>query len=216
VRASRLAKRFYSACINIELLTSRCFNGETSRVSQSPMFRRAAIPVVGLFVFATGLGGLAGCEKSKPAAVAPAANFGGTDLAWIEITIAMDEQVQPLLALVPQKSKDARTQALARTVQAFTGTELTELRALHDEAGLPAQNPHEGMPMPGLVSADTVQKASALSGTAFDKLVREQIAAHLKQGQSLAESEEKAGTEQRTRALASDVIHTRTEALGSL
>jgi uncharacterized protein (DUF305 family) len=180
------------------------------------MFRRAAIPVVGLLVLGSGLAGLAGCEQSKPPAVAPAADFGGTDLAWIEITIAMDEQVQPLLALVPQQSRDAKVLALARQVQAFTGTELTELRALHDEAALPAQNPHEGMPMPGLVSADTVQKASKLSGAAFDKLIREQIAAHLKQGQNLAESEEKAGTDKRTRALAEDVIHTRTQALGSL
>jgi uncharacterized protein (DUF305 family) len=180
------------------------------------MSRRAAIPVAGLFVVATALAGVAGCEKDKPPATAPTADFGGTDLAWIEITIAMDEQVEPLLALVPAKSRDAQVQALARQVQAFTGAELTRLRALHDEAGLPSQNPHEGMPMPGLVSADTVRKASALNGAAFDKLVREQIAAHLKQGQNLAESEEKAGTEQRTRALAEDVIHTRTEALGSL
>jgi uncharacterized protein (DUF305 family) len=180
------------------------------------MLRRAAIPVAGLFVLGTALTGAAGCAKDKPPAVAPTASFGGTDLAWIEITIAMDEQVEPLLALVPTKSQDAKVSATARQVQAFTGAELTRLRALHDEAGLPSQNPHEGMPMPGLVSADTVQKASALNGAAFDKLIREQIEAHLKQGQNLAESEEKAGTEQRTRALAADVIHTRTEALSSL
>jgi uncharacterized protein (DUF305 family) len=202
--------------INIGSLTWQCLSGETSHVSQRRKFRRAAIPIAGLIAFSSTLAGVAGCGISYPPAVAPTADFGGTDLAWIEITIAMDEQVEPLLALVPRQSGDAGTQALAQTVQAFTGKELTELRALHDEAGLPAQNPHEGMPMPGLVSADTVKKASALSGTAFDKLVREQIAAHLKQGQNLAESEEKAGTEQRTRALATDVIHTRTEALGSL
>jgi hypothetical protein len=177
------------------------------------MPRRAAIPVAGLFLIGATL---TGCDEKKPPAAAPAADFGGTDLAWIEITIAMDEQVKPLLDLVPAKSRDARTQALARQVQAFTGAELTRLRALHDEAGLPSQNPHEGMPMPGLVSADTVRKASALNGAPFDKIVHDQIEAHLKQGQNLAESEEKAGTEKRTRALAADVIHTRTEALRSL
>jgi uncharacterized protein (DUF305 family) len=187
------------------------------------MPRRAAIPVAGLLVLGTTLTGVAGCAKEKPPTTVPTAvpttvptaGFGGTDLAWIEITIAMDEQVEPLLALVPNRSRDARVQAAAQQVQAFTGAELTRLRALHDEAGLPSENPHEGMPMPGLVSAETVQKASALSGTAFDQLVREQIKDHLKQGQNLAESEEKAGTEQRTRALAADVIHTRTEALSS-
>jgi uncharacterized protein (DUF305 family) len=176
---------------------------------------RVAISVV----LATALAGVAGCQEnapSRPASIAPSANFGGTDLAWIEITIAMDEQVEPLLALVPQRSRDPKVQALAEQVQTFTQAELGKLRALHDEAGLPAKNPHEGMLMPGVVSADTVQKAATLSGAPFDKLVREQIVAHLKQGQSLAGSEEKAGTEQRVRALASDVIHTRTEALAVL
>lgn len=184
-------------------------------MSKSRIPRRAAISAAGLIAVAVTLGGAAGCDRSKPPAATPTANFGGTDLAWIEITIAMDEQVEPLLALVPAKSRDAKVRALAQQVQAFTGAELPQLRALHDEAKLPAQNPHEGMPMPGLVSPDTVKKASALSGPAFDKLVREQIIDHLKQGQNLAASEEKAGIEQRTRALASEVIHTRTEALSS-
>lgn len=171
--------------------------------------RHAAIPVAAVMVFAAALGSVSGCEKKQP----PAPAFGGTDLAWIEITIAMDEQVEPLLALVPKQSRDARVQALAQQVQAFTGTELTRLRALHDEARLPATNPHEGMPMPGLVSAETVHDASTVTGPAFDRIVRRQLEAHLEQGRKLAESEEKAGTEERTRALASDVIHTRTEAL---
>jgi uncharacterized protein (DUF305 family) len=185
-------------------------------VLPSRMPRRVAIPVAGLITIVTTL---TGCAESKPATGARAAppasavNFGGTDLAWIELTIAMDEQIEPLLALVPRQSRDARTKALAQQVQGFTGAELTRLRALHDEAGLPAKNPHEGMPMPGLVSAETARKASTLNGAAFDKLVRDQITAHLKQGQNLAESEEKSGAEQRTRALASDVIHTRTEDL---
>lgn len=165
-----------------------------------------------MMAFAAVLGSVAGCDEKQQ----PAPAFGGTDLAWIEITIAMDAQVGPLLALVPKQSRDARVQALAQQVQAFTGAELTRLRALHDEAKLPATNPHEGMPMPGLVSAETVHQASAVDGPAFDRIVRQQLAAHLKQGRNLAESEEKAGTEQRTRALASDVIHTRTEALREL
>jgi hypothetical protein len=197
-------------------LTSRSVEGQTFTVSRPFAYFRAAVPVAGLIALAAALTGVAGCDRNKPPAAAPTADFGGTDLAWIEITIAMDEQVEPLLALVPQRSHDARMRTAAQQVQAFTGTELGRLRALHDEAGLPARNPHEGMPMPGLVSAETVRKASSLSGSAFDKLAHDQILAHLRQGQSLAESEEKAGTEQRTRALASEVIHTRTEALRNL
>lgn len=194
--------------------------GKTSVVSHHSRFRRAAIPVTGLFVLTTALTGVAGCQKTtadpKPAAVAPSANFGGTDLAWIEITIAMDEQLRPLLALVPKQTTDPQVQALAKQVQGFTDTELTQLRALRDEARLPSENPHEGMTMPGMVSADTVTQAAKLTGPAFDQLVRDQIKAHLKQGENLAESEEKAGIEPRVRALASSVIHTRTQALGSI
>jgi uncharacterized protein (DUF305 family) len=194
--------------------------GKTSVVSHHSRFRRATIPVTGLLVLTAALTPVAGCQKTtaapKPAAVTPSANFGGTDLAWIEITIAMDEQLKPLLALVPQQSKDPQVQALAKQVQGFTDTELTQLRALHNQADLPAQNPHEGMLMPGMVSADTVTKASTLSGAAFDKLVRDQIKAHLRQGQNLAQSEEKAGIDPSTRALALSVIHTRTETLGSI
>jgi Domain of unknown function (DUF305) len=183
-------------------------------------FRRASIPVAGLLVLATVLTAVAGCRPTTasptPAAVTPSADFGGTDLAWIDITIAMDEQLRPLLALVPQRSRDAHVRALAKQVQAFTDTELSPLRALHNEAKLPARNPHEGMLMPGMVSADTVRKASTLSGAAFDNLVRDQVKAYLQQGASLAGSEEKAGIEPRTRALAASVIHTRTEALESV
>jgi uncharacterized protein (DUF305 family) len=180
------------------------------------MRHRATLSAAGLLIFSAALTGASGCNDKPAPTASPTANFGGTDLAWIEITIAMDEQVEPLLDLVPSRSQDTKVQAAAQQVKTFTSAELTELRALHDEAQLPAQNPHEGMPMPGLVSADTVRKASGLHGTAFDKLVREQLGDHLKQGQSLAESEEKAGTEKRTRALASDVIHTRTDALEML
>jgi uncharacterized protein (DUF305 family) len=189
-------------------------------VSHLSRFRRSTIPVSGLLVLTTALTGVAGCQSStaapKAAAVTPSANFGGTDLAWIEITIAMDEQLRPLLALVPEHSADPQVQALTRQVQGFTDTELTQLRALHDQARLPSENPHEGMTMPGMVSGDIVTKAAALSGATFDKLVRDQIKAHLQQGENLARSEEKAGIEPRVRALASNVIHTRTQALESI
>jgi uncharacterized protein (DUF305 family) len=189
-------------------------------VSYPSRFRRVTIGVSGLLVLATALTSVAGCRQTtadpKPAAVTPSDNFGGTDLAWIEITIAMDEQLEPLLALVPKQSHDPQVRALATQVRGFTDAELATLRALHNEAQLPSQNPHEGMEMPGMVSADTVTKASALSGAAFDQLVRAQIKAHLLQGENLAKSEENAGIDPRTRALASSVIHTRTEALGSI
>jgi hypothetical protein len=174
--------------------------------------------------------GLAGCSlgcgdassgtpaaPSAPAAAAPVpSGFGDTDLAWLEINIAMDEQLQPLLDLVPTRSRDAGVKALAVQVKAFTSAELSTLRHLHDQAGLPAANPHEGMPMPGMVAPAQVTSASALTGPAFDRAVVPQIKAHLVQSQSLAHSEEKAGVEPQTRGLALEVLKTREQALSTL
>jgi len=162
--------------------------------------------------------GLAGCRSSQPeAASTPAATtatqFGGTDLAWIEINIAMDEQLLPLLEIVPQRSGSPDVQALALQVQAFTTAELTTLRALRDQAGLPAANPHEGMEMPGMVTPQQVADAKALTGKPFDADVVKAIQAHLEQSQNLAESEDKSGVEPQTRALALQVLRTRDAAL---
>lgn len=174
----------------------------------------ARLLLVGLMATAV----LAGCKSSRPEAVstsAPAAvtPFGGTDLAWIEINIAMDEQLLPLLELVPQRSGSSDLQGLALQVQAFTTAELTTLRALHDQAGLSPVNPHEGMEMPGMVTPQQVTDAQALTGKAFDADVIKAIEAHLEQSQNLAESENKSGVEPQTRALALQVLRTRDAAL---
>ena len=165
---------------------------------------------------------LAGCSDgtaaTTPAAPAPALSagqagfFGGTDLAWIEINIAMDEQLLPLLALAPTKASAAGVKDYAASVQTFTQTELATLRALHNQAKLPAENPHEGMPMPGMVTPEQVTQAAAATPAAFDKKLVELIKAHVNQGVSLARSEEKAGVEPQTLALAEQVLTNRATA----
>jgi uncharacterized protein (DUF305 family) len=168
---------------------------------------------------------MAGCDDGSAAgsaavtAPAPALSagqagfFGGTDLAWVEINIAMDEQLLPLLALVPGKAAGADVKAYAAGVESFTNAELATLRKLHDQAKLPAENPHEGMPMPGMVTPEQVTEAGAASGAAFDRLLVKRVRAHLEQGTSLATSEEKAGVEPQTLALARQVLTTRATAI---
>lgn len=161
--------------------------------------------------------GSAGCADSAapPAATgSPSASpsagsagfFGGTDLAWVEINIAMDEELLPLLALVPANGADPGLKALSAELRTVHEQELSVLRGLHDQARLPAENPHKGMPMPGMVTPEQVTKASATRGKAFDALVRGHLEAHLRQGLKLAESERKSGVEPQTRALA-DRMH---------
>lgn len=174
------------------------------------MSRRPLAPALALLVAA----GLCACSRDAPpaaprpapAAVTAAPAFGGTDRAWIEINIAMNEELAPLLALAPAQSHDPSVKDLAALVNDLSVRELSGLRTLHDAAGLPAENPHKGMPMPGMVTPEIVAKAAAAEGPAFDLILREQVRAHLEQGVKLAESETTAGVEPRTKELARGMI----------
>jgi uncharacterized protein (DUF305 family) len=154
---------------------------------------------------------------APPVASSSAAGFfGGTDLAWVEITIAMNEELLPLLDLAPAHASDPGLKALAAEVRATHEQELSTLRGLHDEARLPAENPHKGMPMPGMVTPEQVAQAAATRGAAFDKLLAQHLEAHLEQGVKLAESEGKAGLEPRTKDLAARVLAGRRQFLAQL
>ncbi|MEV8506224.1 DUF305 domain-containing protein [Actinoplanes sp. NPDC051475] len=158
--------------------------------------------------------GLCACDSAPtpitpPPVTASPVSFGGTDLAWVELTIAMDEELLPLLALAPANGADARLKELFAQVSAVHERELAGLRGLHDQARLPAENPHKGMPMPGMVSPEQVTEAAATRGPAFDTLVVRHLTAHLEQGVKLAESERGSGVEPQTRALAEQVLKNR-------
>jgi uncharacterized protein (DUF305 family) len=159
----------------------------------------------------------AGCAHRTAAvpAAPPAAatTFGGTDLAWIEINIAMDTEALPLLKLAPDHSGSPALKALSAELQASATTELATLHRLHDQAGLPSENPHEGMIMPGLVPADVVTRAATLSGAAFDTELKAQLKNYLEQSHRLAQDEQKSGTDPQTRALATQTATTRESAL---
>jgi uncharacterized protein (DUF305 family) len=178
------------------------------------------VAALGLTAGSTGCSATGSGTTSPPSAgtgaQAAAAGFGGTDLAWIEINIAMDEELLPLLELTPKRTKTPQTLATAQQVKAFTEAELSVLRQLHTRAGLPADNPHKGMPMPGMVTPDDVTDASQLSGAAFDETVSKLIRAHLEQGQNLARSEDKSGAEAQTRDLALQILRTRDVALSTI
>ncbi|GGK84477.1 DUF305 domain-containing protein [Mangrovihabitans endophyticus] len=142
--------------------------------------------------------------------------FGGTDLAWIEINIAMDEELRPLLGLVADRTDRQPVRAYAARVDAFTQAELTVLRRLHDDARLPDENPHKGMTMPGMVTPEQVSRAAAQRGAGFDTVLFDHVRAHLEQGVRLAESEQKSGLEPRTTSLADRARNDRRKALDEL
>ena len=172
------------------------------------MTARRCLPlvVVALGLAGCGAGAPAGPPAPAPPAVSSAPAFGGTDRAWVEISIAMGEEVLPLLDLAPQRSADPAVRRLAAQVSALHRDELTSLYALHDAAGLPAENPHKGMPMPGMVTPEQVAEAAATTGAAFDALLLRRLREHTEQGVRLATSEQNSGAEPRTKALAARML----------
>ncbi|MBB2947487.1 putative outer membrane protein [Actinoplanes lutulentus] len=116
---------------------------------------------------------------------AGAGGFSATDNAWIEVNIAMNEQILPLLDLAPAHGSNPQLKALAADLTKRFGTELDDLRRLHGEAGLPTENPHLGMPMPGMVTPDQVTEAAAKTGAPFDVLLRQHVKEHWTQSEML-------------------------------
>ena len=178
--------------------------------------RLLLVAVLGVAGCSTSGGGTGPAATAESPAQAAASGFGGTDLAWIEINIAMDEQLLPLLQLVPKRTRTPSVLSMTAQVKAFTDAELSVLRQLHARAGLPAENPHEGMPMPGMVTPEQVRDAASLAGPAFDQTAAKLIRDHLEQSENLARSEEKSGVEPQTRDLALQILRTREAALSTM
>jgi hypothetical protein len=133
-----------------------------------------------------------------------ASSFTATDRAWIEISIAMDEQLVPML--VDSHTGSATVRELGKKADALTKSELVELRRLHDQAALPAENPHKGMEMPGMVSSSQITHAGALREADFDNYFKKCLRDHLDQTGRLALGEKSSGKEPQTVSLASRVL----------
>jgi uncharacterized protein (DUF305 family) len=196
---------------------------------ETPLMRSAPRHLFACALTATSLFAAAACGDDSPAgppasgagrpasAATPAATtspgapgvFGGTDLAWVEISIAIDEQLLPLLNLAPAHGADPGVRKLAADVKTSAAAELATLYKLHDQAKLPAQNPHEGMQMPGMVTPEQVTQAAQTKGAGFDSLLLLHLSEAFEQGVNLATSETRAGIEPQTVALAKQMLRTR-------
>ncbi|MGI5242424.1 DUF305 domain-containing protein [Dactylosporangium sp. CA-139066] len=158
-------------------------------------------------------GGCAGpaADSSAPAKPNPVAatDFGGTDMAWVELMIPMDEQLLPVLDLVRERAADPALVAVAGDLRGVYDGELPQLRALSDRAGLPSDSPHKGHNMPGLVDADTLAALKADSGASFERRAVTCLREHLDQLASLAASEIANGISPAVKALAQKVQQSR-------
>jgi uncharacterized protein (DUF305 family) len=166
---------------------------------------------------------VAACAADPPAgggstagAGAAAPGFGGTDIAWVQLMIPMDEQLLPVLDLVSRRSADPALTRLAAALRTRYTMEIEQLKALRARAGLDDSNPHAGHRMPGLVDAETLAAIGGTGGAEFDRRVTECLRAHLDQLAGLARSEIANGTSEPVKDLARQVAESRSAGLATL
>ncbi|MEU8386370.1 DUF305 domain-containing protein, partial [Streptosporangium sp. NPDC048865] len=81
-------------------------------------------------------------------------------------------------------------------------TTLRKLRDLLRRSGVPESNEHEGHDIPGMVIPADFAALKRADGAAFDRLFTKDAREYLTQSVLVAKSEQKAGTDQETRAFA--------------
>ncbi|MFF5231623.1 DUF305 domain-containing protein [Dactylosporangium sp. NPDC000521] len=156
-------------------------------------------------------------QAVKATTTAPATtDFGGTDIAWVQLMIPMDEQLLPVLDLAKQRSADPKLVQLAGELHTRYTGEIQQLKTLRTRAGLDETNPHAGHRMPGLVDTDSLAAIGGTSGAEFDRKVAECLREHLTQLASLARSELTNGTSAAVKDLAQQVEASRTAGLTRL
>jgi uncharacterized protein (DUF305 family) len=140
-----------------------------------------------------------------PAPVAAGPTPSGTDIAWLQLLIAMNERIIPVLDLVPARAADPGIRTLAAAARRTWVGELTELHGIAEWAVLPTANPHEGHDMPGMVTADQLAALDRAHGPAFDRLFAAAYRAHLDQAARLCTAEQRSGADPAVKRLAGEV-----------
>ncbi|AGP59806.1 DUF305 domain-containing protein [Streptomyces rapamycinicus] len=143
-----------------------------------------------------------------PSGQATSGTFNSSDIGWIQLMIAMDDQAVLLLDLVPGHSSDAAVEKWAKPVATACRGEVVRLRELLARAGVPDTDPHAGHDMPGMVTEDELRTIERAKGTAFDALFLAAMREHLDQSVRVAHSERSAGADPATRKLAASVERT--------
>ncbi|MFC8228184.1 DUF305 domain-containing protein [Streptomyces sp. NPDC057287] len=152
----------------------------------------------------------------SPATAGSAPSVDPTDAAWVQLMIPMDEQALVLLDLAAEKATAPRLRSWAAGLRTAQAGELTALRGLRDRMGLPDTDLHEGHDMPGMVTAEDLERARAAASARFDALVVTQIRDHLRQSQQVSRSETTAGGTAEARARAQTLVTARGQQLAAL
>ncbi|WP_330466603.1 DUF305 domain-containing protein [Micromonospora zamorensis] len=132
--------------------------------------------------------------------------FSSTDVAWLQLTVAMNERLLPVLDMVPGRTTDPAWQTFAARLGTAHRAGLSTARRLLAESGAPATNPHEGHDMPGMVTEQELTTLRSVTGVAFQRLAGQHVRAHLQQAVRVATAEQRNGVHPATTALAAEVV----------
>ncbi|TDV52118.1 DUF305 domain-containing protein [Actinophytocola oryzae] len=163
---------------------------------------------------------LGGCGQQGPSptrdpapqARAVASGLDATARAFVELTIATDDQALKLLDLGASRAASPGLRAFAGSLATDRRTELSELHALLGST--PYVNNHEGHDMPGMpTEAELIALPAAPDfDTEFVRLTR----AHLTESTTVAKSGADNVRDEPTKALATRMLQERGEALQEL
>jgi len=161
---------------------------------------------------------LAACAapQPQPSMATPSEVAPGTDMAWAQLTVALNARALKTFSLVPERAADARLVSLAGELATGHTAEIAQLNALLRQIGAPVENPHTSHDMPGMATAEEVAAMFAARGEAFDRLFIDSLRKHLSQCQNLAHSMLQAGKLPDALALAATIESTRRQALNRL
>ncbi|WBB51023.1 DUF305 domain-containing protein [Verrucosispora sp. WMMA2044] len=142
--------------------------------------------------------------------------FSATDIAWLQLTVAMAERLLPMLDLVPDRTADPAWRRLATRIETSERAHLTRSRRLLTDSGAPVVNPHEGHDMPGMITAAELSALRSATGQQFHHRLAGHLRAHLTQSVRLATAEQRVGAHPATTALAAVVVRDDTADLARL
>ncbi|MDW5330792.1 DUF305 domain-containing protein [Plantactinospora sp. KLBMP9567] len=201
------------------------------------MRHTAGVPAAAMLVAVLLAGGCAGSAAAPPRASgtptgaapvtasrppgpagtpSPSGPFNGTDIAWLQLAVAMHERVLPLLDLVPERTTDPAVRRLATRIRETHRADLERCRRLLDRSGAPKTNPHEGHDMPGMVTAAQLTALGSASEAEFRRLFGQYLRAHLAQSVRVAGAEQRSGADPDTTSLAGAIARTGTGYLTQL
>lgn len=155
---------------------------------------------------------------ASSAAVVPNAPvvLNGTDDAFIQLLIPMNEGALALIDQLDTRPADASLRALLGQVRKAHQAELRDLRGLLAAGNVPELNIHEGHQMPGMVTEASLAELRAASDAEVSFRAAGLIRAHLAQTVVLCRGEQTAGGNPELKALAGRIQQTRAAELNML